>query len=96
MNMNVMDNKMAKQVIEFQKATFDNTFNVISMIQEQSEKTFNTFLETGTWPLPEEGQKVINEWTQSLKKGREEFKKMMDDGFERIESYLTREKAKNE
>jgi hypothetical protein len=94
--MNMMDGRIAKQVIEFQKATFDNTFNVFSMIQDQTEKTFNTFLETGAWPLPEEGKKVISEWTQSFKKGREEFKKVMDDGFDKVENYFVREKTKAE
>jgi len=96
MNMNVMDNRMAKQVIDFQKATFDNTFNAISMLQDQTEKAFSTILETGMVPLPEEGKKVINEWVQAFKKGREEFKKVMDDGFDRVENFFTREKAKTE
>ncbi len=92
----MMDNKVTRQVIDFQKATFDNTFNVISMFQDQAEKTFYTFLNTGIWPVPEEGKKVLNEWTQSLKKGREEFKKVIDDGFKRVENYFTQEKPKSE
>ncbi|RPJ01128.1 MAG: hypothetical protein EHM36_13795 [Deltaproteobacteria bacterium] len=92
--MNMMDTKMVKQVIEFQKAAFDNTFNVISMLQDQTEKTFHTFLEGGMSPMPEEGKKILNEWTESFKKGREEFKKVMDDGFKRVENYFARENAK--
>jgi hypothetical protein len=87
---------MAKQVIDFQKTTFDNTFNAISMLQDQTEKAFKTLLEAGMWPLPEEGKKVVNEWVQSFKKGREEFKKVMDDGFDRVEHFFTQEKAKTE
>ncbi len=94
--MNVVDNKVAKQVMDFQKAAFDNTFNAISMLQDQTEKTFTTFMETGLWPVPQEGKKVITEWVQTLKKGREEFKKVMDDGFSRVENYFTQEKAKPE
>ena len=85
---------VAKQVIDFQKTTFENTFKMISMLQDQTETTFHTLLETGMWPVPEEGKKVLNEWTQSFKKGREEFKKVMDDGFRRVEEYLSQEKPK--
>ncbi len=31
--MDMMDNKIARQMIDFQRATFENTFNVISMFQ---------------------------------------------------------------
>ena len=47
MNMNIMDSKIAKQAMDFQKATFDNTFSAITMLQDQSEKAFTTLLETG-------------------------------------------------
>ena len=96
MNMNMMDNKMAKQAVDFQKATFDNTFHAITMIQDQTEKAFNTLLETGMWPLPEEGKKVLKEWTQAFKKGRDEFKKVMDEGFCKAENCFTHEKTKAE
>jgi len=89
----MMGNKIAGQGIEFQKAAFDNTFNVISMFQDQTEKAFYSFLEGSMWPMPEEGKKMLNEWVQSLKKGREEFKKVMDDGFIRVENYFTQEKS---
>ncbi len=94
--MNMIDNRIAKQVFDFQKATLDNTFNMIFMLQDQTEKTFNTFLEANMCPIPEAGKKVINEWVQSLKKGREEFKRMMDDGFQQVERCFTQEKGKAE
>jgi hypothetical protein len=96
LNMNIMDNKIAKQAMDFQKATFDNTFNGITMIQDQAERAFTTLLETGMWPLPEEGKKVLKEWTQSFKKGRDEFKKVMDEAFNKVEGFFAHEKPKAE
>ncbi len=92
--MNMIDGRITKQVLDFQKSTFDNAFNMMSMLQDQTEKTFSTFLETGMWPIPEEEKEVINEWVQSLKKGREEFKKVMDEGFQRVEGYFAQEKTR--
>ncbi|NLJ29290.1 MAG: hypothetical protein GX433_14970 [Deltaproteobacteria bacterium] len=86
--------KMAKQMIEFNKATFDNTFNAMVLIQEQTEKAVNTFLEQAAW-LPEEGKKLLNEWVANYKKGREEFKKNVDESYKKVEAYFS-EAGKNE
>lgn len=78
---------MAKQLITFHKTTFDNSFNAMVMLQEQTEKMVNMALEQATW-LPEEGRKVINEWVQAHKKGRDDFKKAVDVNFKRVEGFF--------
>jgi len=79
--------KIAKQMIEFQKATFDNSFSAMGMVQEQAERMLNMSLEQATW-LPEEGRKVIDEWIKAYKKGREDFKKIVDENFGRVEAFF--------
>jgi hypothetical protein len=79
--------KMAKQMIDFNKATFDNTFNTMVLLQEQMEKMVNAFLEQSTW-LPEEGKKILNEWVAAYKKGREEFKKVVNESYKKVDSYF--------
>jgi hypothetical protein len=70
-----MDQKqMVRQVIDFQKASFDNSFNAMVLIQEQTEKMAKTFLDQANW-LPEEGKSVLNQWIGAYKKGRDDFKK---------------------
>ena len=83
-----MDQKQVlKQMIDFNKATFDNTFNAIVMLQEQAERAANTLLEQANW-LPEDGKKAINEWVKAYKKGREDFKKVVDENFQKVESFF--------
>ena len=77
-----------KQMINFHKATFDNTFNAMVMLQEQTEKMVSTYLDQATW-LPEEGKKVINEWAKAYKKGCEDFKKAVDENFKGVESFFS-------
>jgi hypothetical protein len=89
---NVMD-RIAKQINDIQRTTFDNVFFAASAIQDQTEKAINAFLETGVWPMPEEGKKVLNEFVQAFKKGREEFKRIMDDSFDKIESSFSEEES---
>jgi hypothetical protein len=78
--------KMGKQMIDFYKATFDNSFNTMMMLQEQMER-----LGTMYWGqmvnLPEEVKKDMAEWTKSHKKNCADFKKAVDDGFQKMESF---------
>ncbi len=84
----MMDQKaIFKQMVDFNKATFDNNFSAMGMVQEQAERMLNMSLEQATW-LPEEGKKVIDEWIKAYKKGREDFKKTVDENFARVEAFF--------
>ncbi len=83
-----MEQKQAlKQMMEFNKAAFDNTFNVMTLLQEQTERMINLSLEQATM-LPKEGKKVITEWLKACTKGSETFKKAVDDGFQKMQGFL--------
>ena len=73
----------AKQMIDFQKATFDNTFTAVTMLQDQAERMVNTMLEQTTW-LPEESRRVIDEMVGTYKKGRVDFKGVVDENFVKL------------
>ena len=79
--------KIAKQMIDFQKATFDNTFSAMVMLHEQTERVANTLIDQATW-MPTEGKKAINDWIKAYKKGREDFKKIVDENFEKVEDFF--------
>ena len=76
-----------KQMIDFQKTTFDNSFNAMASLQEQGEKMVGIFLEQASW-LPDEGKKTIRDWTDAYKKGRIDFKKNVEEHFKRVEEYF--------
>jgi hypothetical protein len=80
-------NKLMKQMVDFNKTTFDNTFNAITMLQDQMERMSSMFLEQ-TPALPEEGKKAVKEWLKAYKTGREEFKKAVDEGYKKLEGFL--------
>jgi polyhydroxyalkanoate synthesis regulator phasin len=79
--------KMAKQMIDFNKTTFDNTFDALVLLQEQTEKMVNTFMEQAAF-VPTEGRRVLGEWVQAFKKGREEFKNTVDESFKKVEGFF--------
>ena len=79
--------KITKQMIEFHKATFDNTFNAMTILQEQTEKMVNMFLEQASW-FPAEGKGAVNEWLKTYKKGREAFKTSVNESYKKVEDFL--------
>lgn len=83
-----MDQKqIVKQMVDFNKATLDNAFNAINLVQEQTERLGQSTLDQATW-IPEEGKKVINDLIAAYKKGRDELKKNIDDAFVKVEEYF--------
>ncbi len=84
----MMDNKLiGKQMIEFNKSAFDNSFKAMTMVYEQNEKMLEAFLGQASW-LPEDGRKALKEWMESYKKGCQDFKKIVDDNYAKVESYF--------
>lgn len=81
-------NKLTKQMIEFQKTTFNNTFNTMVMWQDQSEQMLNTFLEQNPM-LPKQNKDAINEWLKVCQKARNDYKKTIDESFKNLESFFT-------
>jgi len=79
--------KMAKQMIEFYKTTFDNSFSAMMMLQEQMERMASMYWGQMT-NLPDEAKKGLAEWTKSYKKNCEDFKKVVDDNFKKLDSFF--------
>ncbi len=84
-----MDGKFAKQMIDFYKATFDNSFNAMVMLQEQAERTVRTALEQANWMSPE-AKKVIDDWVKAYKQGRDSFKQIVEENFKKVEDFFNK------
>jgi hypothetical protein len=80
--------KITKQMIEFHKTTFDNTFNAMTILQEQTEKMVNMFLEQQSPWMPAEGKKAVTDWIKAYKRGREDFKAAVDDNYKKVEDFF--------
>ena len=74
-----------RQMLDFNRTTFENTYGAVCMVQEQSEKMMNSLMEQATW-MPVEGKKAIADMASMCKKGCSEFKKAMDENFVRAEA----------
>ena len=85
-------NVMLKQMLDFNKTAFDNSFNAMLTIHEQNAKMVNTFLEQAAW-MPEEGKKLIRNLVDAYKKGYEDFKKAADDNYKKVEDFFAGTKS---
>jgi hypothetical protein len=79
--------QIARQMMEFNKTAFDNSFSAMSALQDQTEKLVLGFLDKAAW-FPEEGKKAINDWVISYKKGREDFKAAADESYKKVADYF--------
>ncbi len=79
--------KFAKQTLGFQKTILENSFNAMIMIQDQTEKMVNGYLDQLPW-VTVEGKKSLQASIDIAKKARDDFKKAVDDGFHKMEELL--------
>ena len=85
-----MDQKqIAKQMVEFNKTIFDNSFTAMTALHSQTEQLLIGFLEKANW-MPAEGKKAIVDWINSYKKGREDFKAAADDSYKKVAEYFAK------
>lgn len=84
-----MDQKqIVRHMLEFHKSTFRNGFNAMVMLQDQTEKVMQNFFNQAAW-IPEDLKKSVNDWVASYKKGRDEFRKAVEDNFNRVDDFFT-------
>lgn len=83
-----MDNrKMMKEMIDVHKAFFKNSFSTMMLLQNQADKLMQTLIEY-TPGVNDEGKKIVGQWTDAYKKGFEDFKKVVDEGYDKVEELL--------
>jgi polyhydroxyalkanoate synthesis regulator phasin len=83
-----MDPKqIAKQMMDFSKTAFDNSFEAMAIMQDQTEKMVNSVIERNTM-IPEEAKKAVAEWIKSYKKGRNDLKAAADENFKKVETFF--------
>jgi hypothetical protein len=80
-------NPICKQMMEFNKIIFDNTFSYMATLQNQNEKIVLHFLEKLPW-IPEEGKKAFSESFAAITKKQESFKVKANDNYKKAAEYF--------
>lgn len=78
---------LSQPMLDFSKASLDNSFAAFMMFQEQLDRWTQLF-----WgqmlSFPEETKKSLAEWNRTFRKNCDTFKKAMDEGFKTLESLV--------
>lgn len=61
---------LTQQIADFNRVAADNTWNAVSLIQNQAERNIRTMIEQGNGVV-EEGRRIIEEWTNEIRKGQQ-------------------------
>jgi len=78
---------ITKQMIDFNRAAFDNAFDIVTISFYYSEKMVRLFWEKARFLSPE-GEKVVIECMEACKRSRKDFKDSVDDSFNAIEHLI--------
>ena len=81
--------KIAKQMIGFQKTVFENSLNALAIVQDQTESMMTNFIGQFPW-VTEDGKKQMNETFAYTKKARDDFKKAVDEGYAQFEKLFAK------
>jgi hypothetical protein len=76
-------NALLKRVVDFHKASFDNSFDTMTMVQSQSERIVETLWDH-SHRSAEEAQTAFSQWAVVCRQSREDFKKAVDDGYAKL------------
>ncbi len=83
-----MDSKaMIKRTLDYQKAAVDAGYNTMVILQGQAEKMTTEMWDKAS--LPKDTIKALETTLGEYKKTRDDLKKMLDEGFAKLESMLT-------
>ena len=93
--------QVTKQIVDFQKMSFANWYNAVSMVQDQTRSTIDTILNQNSW-IPEQGRSAIQSWINVCSQEQAHFKDFVDQGFSSAEQFFgqpkkpTQSKAKKQ
>lgn len=79
--------RVIERMLYFNKRAFDNVFNAMSSLQDETEYFVNRFTEKSNWLSPE-GKKILKQMSDSYRTGRSKLKSMADENYQRMYGYF--------
>lgn len=83
-----MDHEQSvKQMLDYNKRAFDNAFNTLTALQDETESFIARFMEKSNLITPE-GKKIIGKMSDSYRQGRCDFRAMADEHYRKAYEYF--------
>jgi hypothetical protein len=74
-----------QQAIQSSRLLFNNAYDLTVLLQEQYEKIASTYMDQADW-LPKEQRKLIDNYVDAYKSGRNHYKSYMDESYNQAEN----------
>ena len=81
----MLQKRILKQMLDFHKATLENSFSMTTRLQCQAENIFNFFRHYSG--MNDEAKKVMDRRISEYEKGIDDLKKAMDKGYTMVEHF---------
>jgi hypothetical protein len=78
---------LQKRVLEGQRSAFEAGYQAMTAFREGQENALRNFLEQSRF-VPEEFRQVADEWINTARSGRENFKETVERTFTLVEQYV--------
>lgn len=86
--------EITKQMVNLFKSSFDNNFSVMVMFQEQMEGILKNFIDQ-SHTMNDDQKKMLYQWIGAYKKGLNDIKTAINDGYAKTENLLECIEMKN-
>ena len=82
---------MVEDVLKFMRFSFDVAFGNVMKLQDFNMKMFKDMLEKSK-DVQADTVQVVSDFIESARKGRDEYKKMITEGLEKLREMLSKKK----
>lgn len=80
--------QIVKGMIGLHRSAFESGFGMIAELQDQAGIMMNDLLDRAPW-VPQESKDAIIEWSRICRKGRDDVRKAVNDGYKKAETFFT-------
>jgi hypothetical protein len=82
--------KMPEDMAKFLRTSWETYLKLLETVQGQTEKVMEMMLEQSD-NLRSDGKQMLKQWTEMMKQSQVQYKKMMEDNLDKLESMFKKE-----
>jgi hypothetical protein len=80
-------NVVSENFLKMMKVSLDTTFDSIAKVQEYNDKIVKDVLKTSK-QIQADTEKIVGEWTEKGKQGWDEYRKVVEEGYKKVEGMM--------
>jgi hypothetical protein len=80
-------NQVFKQMMDFQKAALQSSFNTLEIIQNRSEKVMKMFWDQTSW-ASDKLNSTLSDWTQTYQDGCQTLTRTVEDNITKMGNFV--------